>query len=194
MATIYKPTDSLTISFSEKYNNFKCALDWKDITTGAPPECFAALGDSFVSFLGGKLWHHNINQTRGSFYGHVYKMVVSIVSAMNPLIEKVYNVITVNSNNKFYAPNYDDIQVVSGNQNTAKSKLFKEDFVKKEGVLYAPFNRNACHFSSSPDINGLKNGAHLRGQSMEVSLTNEDETETILHSVIVKCTSSKMSG
>jgi len=191
----FTPTtgDPVTILLSQKYGNAKCLLDYAD-ETGLSPSGYINAGDYFYSFLSGRIWKHDVNPTRGSFFGVNNNMEISFVSNVSPQTVKLYDSIVQNSNKKFTSEEYEDIQIVaSENQPLGMvSKLTAYQYKSEEGVWYAPLLRNAVTSSPKPNIMDLINGDPLRGQFMQMTIRNSDTTEVILHSIIINCTHSPL--
>jgi len=189
------------VIYSHKYKNWKCFIDLVD-TLGRGPEHFGRAGNTFYSFIVGRIWRHsvdydytnNVAVPRNNFYGNQVSMALKFVSAHQSVV--VFNSIAINSNKKWSSPEFTDVTAPANS--TCKlgqmSKILPGAFVAKEGMWYAPYGRNALTRASAPNLYDLVNGTPLRNDYIEQRIENSDTEEVVLHSVIVHCTHSPVSG
>lgn len=158
---------------------------------GKTVDAYCSLSKELFGYREAELYQFDAGNYR-EFLGVKYPYLIEFVSNINPATRKIFNAIAVNSSPIWYAKDYGDIFVGSGYQGVQPmSKLFPANFRKKEGVWYAPLNRNARHKTGFYTVDSLYNGEHMRGESLGLKLICESDEETTLHSVIVKCTVSE---
>ena len=93
------------------------------------PEYMIGMNNFFYSFKGGNLYQHNVNELRNNYYGEQYHSQVTSVFNQNPLENKIFKTLNLESNNAWEAYLETDIQING----------FMEDgwFKKKEGAWFA---------------------------------------------------------
>ena len=93
------------------------------------PDLMMGMNNYFYTFNGGNLFQHNINETRNNYYGTQYNSQITSVFNQNPLENKIFKTINLESDSAWQAVAETDIQ-----QNG-----FIDDnwFVKKEGAYFA---------------------------------------------------------
>ena len=93
------------------------------------PEVMLGMNNYFYTFNGGNLFQHNKNETRNNYYGVQYNSQITSVFNQNPLENKIFKTINLESDAAWQAVAETDIQ-----QNG-----FIDDnwFVKKEGAYFA---------------------------------------------------------
>lgn len=183
-----------TIIFNEDENKWICFIEL--LNGNIPMEGFGYIGQYMFSFMEGKLYRHNINVFRNYFYGNQYKSEISFVVNNDSLKSKVFKSLSVYSNKLWSAPNNNDITIPASmnNPNGMSSKLPAGRFVSKEGIHYAPFGKNMITSGDSPSITDFVNGNQLRGEIMEIKLTNDNNEEVELTNIIIDSIHSKKSG
>ncbi len=67
------------------------------------PDWMIGLNSSFYSFSEGKLYKHNTNQNRNTFYGTPYKSTITTVFNDDPLQMKVFKTLSLDSNKPWKA-------------------------------------------------------------------------------------------
>jgi len=149
------------------------------------PENYCGINNMF-SFKNGDLWKHGSDEVnRCSFYGIDYPMIVKIIGNINPTLTKTFDAMTIVSNKRF------DVTVEGeadlNYKNGISSIIPKEKFIAKEGKLFAAFMRNMKTRSPIAKRSDLFNGDPLRGECVEIVMTNEDKDEVLLKQVNVKC-------
>jgi len=93
------------------------------------PDLMMGMNNYFYTFNGGNLFQHNINETRNNYYGTQYNSQITSVFNQNPLENKIFKTMNLESDSAWQAVAETDIQ-----QNG-----FIDDnwFVKKEGAYFA---------------------------------------------------------
>jgi len=177
---------------SETLSFYELSNQWKSFY-GFAPEFYGKIGSKFVSFLAGSLYLHNstaVNRT--TFMGMKFKAEIDLVFNKNPQDIKIYNSIEIHSNKGWDAGNIDSIKIEASEKypNGMKSRLKKGYFKNIEGVYYADFLRDILS-SGIAKINNLLNGRPLRGKTIRIRLTNDDNDKVILFSVVANSQFSK---
>ena len=93
------------------------------------PEYMIGMNNFFYSFKGGNLYQHNVNELRNNYYGEQYHSQITSVFNQNPLENKIFKTLNLESNDAWEAYLETDIQING----------FMEDgwFEKKEGAWFA---------------------------------------------------------
>lgn len=127
-----------TYSFSTSQNVWKTRYSFT-------PDCYASVDNYFISFNKSSneqntntvCWVHNKNTTRNKFYNQIYPSVISVVSNENPSQEKVFNAVSIESNqNVFTAAVYANLDL-SDSSVTKKQMSIVPFFQPREEQLYA---------------------------------------------------------
>lgn len=171
-----------TLAFQEDTNK------WVSFYSFIPEFYGKISGDQLLSFKGGSLYEHNINETRNNYYGVQYYSEVWIHANEQPLMVKVFDAIEINSVNQWYCPNNDSIEITRPIQ--MQSRLVAGKFRIQEGIYRADFLRDALNGGSWSRVN-LLNGRQLRGKEMTVKLRNTNTTKSLLETVIINGSLSK---
>lgn len=132
------------------------------------PEGWQQLGSGIVSFMEGKVWIEDTNETYNSFYGQTYPTQITTVFNDNPTKVKIWNSIWLeqrqtDKNCGWYSNNIT-------NENEQQSRLKSANWVKRENVFYTPFLRDTTDQTvQSPIVSGRM----LRSCALVVELTND---------------------
>ncbi len=156
---------SQTIVFHEPTNRWKSFMSYI-------PEWYETLGKYLVSFKNGQPYIHYENPLYNNFYGVQYGQELRVTANLGRNTIKVFNNLDLYSNIAWEIPT---ITIPSGPNypNGMLSKIPAARFVAKEGVFHAPFFRdqNDPKYSSSAVI-ALTQGRRLRGETIELTMTN----------------------
>lgn len=68
------------------------------------------MNNYFYTFNGGNLFQHNINETRNNYYGTQYNSQITSVFNQNPLENKIFKTINLESDSAWQAVAETDIQ------------------------------------------------------------------------------------
>ena len=174
------PINNETIAYDEKTKS------WIGFYSFIP-ELYTGINQMYT-FKNGNLWEHGIDYpevNRCSFYGFDYPMIVKIVANTNPTLIKTFDAISLMSNKTF------DIEIESPpNENYRHgfySLIKKAMFKPKEGIWFSAFNRNMKTTSDTIKRSELFSGDVLRGEYIDITMTNEDKFGVDLKQVNVKC-------
>ena len=110
-------------------------LSYSDNVQGWPsfytynPDYMIGMNNFFYTFYKGNLYQHNVNELRNNYYGQQYNSQITSVFNANPLENKIFKTLNLESDNAWESYLETDIQ----------SNGFMEDgwFEKKEGSWFA---------------------------------------------------------
>lgn len=173
--------------FTEDENRWVGSTDLKS-PDGSPADWFETLGDILVGWYNGKPYIHNTNPLRNNFFGKQYYPRVKFVVNNAPGLPKLYRAMSIHSNKVWEAPNNGDITVqpsVSYPYGMI-SRLKKNLFNTKDGIHHCAFRKSLLDGDGNVDENLLYKGRELRGNTLEVIITNVDDTgELVINEIIV---------
>ncbi len=106
------------------------------------PNFMLGMNQYFYSFSGGNLFQHNANGVRNNFYGQQYTSQITTVFNQNPLENKIFKTINLESDQAWQANLETDLQVNGFIDNTW--------FEEKEGSYFA-FLRQTGEVPALPD-------------------------------------------
>ena len=183
-----------TIAFLENVDEAETSYSnqWKTFYNFTP-EYYGYNGTAFVSFLNGHLWLHNDNATRCSYYGVKYPEKITFICNIEPETIKRFMAMAYNSNKRWqiervYIPpseNYPQGML---------SEIKDGKFVSKEGFYYSEFNKDINTPGFANTLEALINGRDLRGQTVEITMSNVHDDEVVLFSSYIDLLPSPKSG
>lgn len=126
-----------------KFSVKKCENDYKTITYSTvsqgwnsfwsyEPDWMIELNNVFYTFKNGNIWRQNTNTTRNNFYDTQYSSKVKTIFNNNPLENKMFKSISINSNKPWSA---------SIDTNLETSNTPSVYFVEKEGFWFSYIRR-----------------------------------------------------
>ena len=138
------------------------------------PEWYETLGKSMVAFKAGQPYLHYTNALRNNFFGVQYGQEIRVVANIGRNTIKVFQNLDVYSNIAWEIPTI-NIPATANYPNGMLSSIPAARFVAKEGVWHAPFlrDKNDPKYSNSAII-ALLNGRRLRGETIELVMTNTE--------------------
>jgi hypothetical protein len=151
-----------------------------------------AMGLGFISFMGGDVWVHN-SQTanRCNLFGEKRDCIIGVVSNEQPNRIKLYDALGIHSNDEWEITDI-TIPASLNYPNGMISKIPKERFKKRDGVLRAEFLRNMKTTSNMASVMDALNGEVLRGYECVMTLKNTSNGQVRLFKVDVGQTLSKV--
>ncbi len=165
--------EGFTVGYQDSTNSWVSFFNWT-------PEMFQAYGQHVISFLNGRLWRHNENVSRGTFYGTFYPAKLKGVANAEPSKVKRWIAIILESLNKWSA-------VITNNRGQ-RTTLSATEFRTFEGQQKATIKR---------DINTVNvaqarlNGKEIRSEFIEVEITYSGTDETSIFAVDTHSTNSE---
>lgn len=170
-----------TISFNTASKKWGCQYSFL-------PELMARFGNEFFTFKNGELWLQNSNPVCNNFYDVQYVSKVKLYANLNPTTKKLYYNMRVKSNKVWFCPTIDDIIIYpyEGKPNGMKSRLKRNKFVPLYGDWFAEFLRNAIDPRFVVTADALLGGDELRGEVMEITLTNDDTVDVTLFEIDIQ--------
>lgn len=156
---------SQTIVFHEPTNRWKSFMSYI-------PEWYETLGKFVISFKDGQPYVHYTNALRNNFYGVQYGQQINVTANIGRNTIKVFDNLDVYSNIAWEIPTI-NIPASANYPNGMLSRIPAAKFVAKEGVWHAPFLRdiNDPKYSASAIV-AVMNGRRLRGETIELIMTN----------------------
>ncbi len=126
-----------------KFSVKKCENDYKTITYSTvsqgwnsfwsyEPDWMIELNNVFYTFKNGNIWRQNTNTTRNNFYDTQYSSKVKTIFNNNPLENKMFKSISINSNKPWSA-------IIDTNLETSNTPSVY--FVEKEGFWFSYIRR-----------------------------------------------------
>jgi hypothetical protein len=147
--------DNYTLTYSESSKGFPSFYSYV-------PEWMLGMNNYFYSFKNGNIYRHNVNETRNNFYESQYNSTISSVFNQNPLENKIFKTLNLESNSAWTATLRSDIET--------SGFIEKTYFVKKEGAWFA-FVRNSGQIPAGDDefvlrsVNGIGQSQTITGTS-----------------------------
>lgn len=92
------------------------------------PDFMVGMNSYFYTMYQGNLYRHNVNETRNEYYGSTYPSSVTTVFAQNPLENKIFKTISLQSNQSWTAE-------LSSDQQSA-NRIESTEFEEKEGQFW----------------------------------------------------------
>lgn len=120
-------TGQYTLTYSESSKGFPSFYSYI-------PEMMVGMNNYLYTFKGGNIWRHNTNDTRNNFYGVQYSSQMTSIFNEEPLENKLFKTINLESDEAWSGTFTSDVQT-TGNINASW-------FEKKEGAWFA-FMRNS---------------------------------------------------
>lgn len=169
------PINGHTLAFNSDNNKWTTEYHWK-------PEMMLKFVNDLFSWENGRLWQHNVNETRNLFYGQQSYSEIQIIFNINPYEVKNLYSIRVNSN---LAWSVTDVYIrpIVGKQSGQRSRIKSGNFVKINGQWFADFLRNQLDPLFGIELEALFKGSQLQGTTASITLRSEDTTDVRLVSV-----------
>ena len=143
-----------TLAFDEIRNAFTSFYSFN-------ADMMACYENQLISFKGGNLYIHN-SSTQNNFYGTQYNSYIKLVFNKDGIIKKTFDYLTIDATDYWTSPTMGDINTPLGQS----SNLVQEDFEIDEGLY------NAAFWMDNNSLGGLVNGDYLKGDWIEVKLSN----------------------
>jgi len=145
-----------TYSFSTSGNAWKTRYSFM-------PDCYAAVDNYFVSFKESSTadntntlcWVHNKNHIRNKFYNTVYPSQITVVSNDNPSMEKVFNAVSIESNQNLFLASVSTNIDISENSITKNQMSVVSKFFPKEEALYSNIGPSLINSTKNTSVVGL---------------------------------------
>jgi hypothetical protein len=146
------------------------------------PEFYGRVRDYVVSFKNGDLWIHDRNALSKNFYGVQYNRQLVFVSNKDFPKVKDFKAISINGLRQNDLPSI-RILPFQGYPNGMFSLLTQRFFKTIEGVQYAYFQKDRLTPGmQSNQVNAMANGRNLKGQVIEITMTNNDTAKSSIYS------------
>ena len=178
-------TDMGTYYFNEELNKWTSKWDYQE--SGLCPTGFADINQSYISFVGKKIWLHE-KGTRNLIYGTQLPVTVEMIFNKGAITSKIYKTIEIEGIGSWSCPVEGDIFIDAKNSNIKrdqKSRLVAGKFQNVMGTMIAPFMKDMNTQNGVNPIFNLMNGHDLKGNILFLRLVNTDTTEAVLDTVVV---------
>lgn len=151
------------------------------------PEYQVRFKNNLYQFQNGQVWLHASNEVRCNFFGVQYNSSITIAANIEPTMMKIFYSIRVQSNRVWAAIATGDITIpaTEGKTDGMQSRLMANRFKMLQGNYFADFLRNMLSPGFDTELKALFNGAELRGEYMEITLTNTDTIEVRLVEIAI---------
>lgn len=177
-----------TISFHEGSNSWGAEYD-------IAPEQIIKFIDQFLIIVNGDLWLQESNSLYNNFCGVQYVSKITFIANDNPTVVKVFFSERIEANSRWFSPDKGDINIkpTEGKSLGMSSRLKKNNYKNYQGSFFADFLRNMDDPRFETELEALFKGAELRGRVMEITIQNEENTESILFEIDIKSATSNYS-
>jgi hypothetical protein len=177
--TIKTASQEKTISWNEERNRWSTLYSFI-------PERYASVLRSIISFVGGKLYVHDIGATYNNFYGTQHRTELTIIPHQDTE-KSTFHTVLLQGAQATPLKNDWAIETIS-NDYGQESRLRKQHFRLKENFWCASFLRD---LTDTTVVDPIINGRNLRGQELVLGFVN-DATELVsLQQVITTVTPSE---
>ena len=160
--------ENYTLTYSESSKGFPSFYSFY-------PEWMIGMNNYFYSFKGGNLYRHNVNETRNNYYGVQYTSSISSVFNVQPLENKLFKTIALQSDSSWNLTLDSDIQ--SG------ASIDSTWFEKKEGEWFAYVRNNGTVLAATKEYD-MRSVSGI-GQSTSVSVFGTSTTINFSTSVSI---------
>lgn len=150
----YTGNNGYTLAFDEVRNCFTSFYSFN-------ADMIVCSENQLFSFKNGNLYIHN-SSVRNNFYGTQYGSSIKLVFNKDGVLKKTFDYITIDASAYWTAPNIGDINTGLGQV----SNLVQSDFEVDEGLYSAAF------WMDNSSLGGVINGDYLKGDWIEIKLTN----------------------
>jgi len=161
-----------TIGFSERVKRWVSFYSFK-------PEYYSSIMNNLVSAKDQSLWRHMDTVDRNLFYGVYYPSSITIDANESNDKPKRYMNIGISSNKKW--------TLTCKTPDGKESLLNLTHFIQRDNIFYADFlrNKNTPTANLLPGRIPLLHGEKLIGETMEITLTNNDSEQVRLDAIYV---------
>lgn len=178
-------TDLGTYYFDDIEDEWTQKWDYQE--AGLCPMGFADINQSYISFVGKKIWLHE-KGARNLIYGSQLPITIEMIFNANAGNSKLYKTLEIEGIGIWSCPNEGDVLIEAKNSNIQrdqKSRLVVAKFKNVKGVMIAPFMKDMNTQNGANKIFNLMNGHDLKGNILSLRLTNNDTSEAVLDTVVV---------
>ena len=155
----------------EEVASFKIQL-WIEKTGQQAADWFQSLSLGWLSFMGGEVWVQNSDtEPRCNLFGEQKDFIVGVVSNEDPTRIKLFDSLGIHTTGEWEIVEI-TIPPSLNYRHGMYSKIPKEKFKKRDGILRAEFLRNMKTNQSTVSVIDAVNGEVLRGHSIYMKLRN----------------------
>ncbi len=173
-----------TIAFLEDENIWVEFLDYKQTSefneeTGA--DSYGSIGDVFVSFKDDVLYVHDSTEEYNNFYGSVADCSITAVSNENPIVDKHYKELSIDSTTTY------GVEITTPITSTRtvghKTYLKEGSFRDRQGSFVSPILRNVLVADGEEDMSLILNGDRVVGKFANIKLTKTPTDDFSLYDI-----------
>ena len=172
-----------TISFSEPKNRYESFYSFL-------PEMYGKIGNQVIAFKDGALWLQDTNSIRNNFFGVQYgSKLRKVFNRFSEMVNTFLNM-TLRGNKAWEC---DPIIIPPSDNNPIgmQSRIKAANFKSKEGVWYADFKKD---LNTPNTTDPIVNGRQLKGELIDITMTNNDLDEIELYTIDAYSTKSERSN
>lgn len=140
--------------------------------------------DNMVSFENGRLWIHDRNNERNTYYGVLHPLKVSFYVNIDSQVDKDFFSIALDSSSGMLVEV--EIDPKEGKLKGQRSRIKRGNFKLEKGLYKAAFMKDMNDPRFTDELQALLKGADLQGKIMKVTLTHMSKEEFQLSSVEVE--------
>lgn len=170
-------SNGVTLAFNEKENK------WPTNYSFSYENAIKYMNDMFI-FNAGRLYKQNDNEVRNNFCGVQYSSQITFFVNLNPTQIKNFYSIRQKSN-KVWSCTDIEVRAREGKPNGQRSRLKKGRFKRLQGDWLADFLKDLNDPRFDTELAALMNGADLQGNTLKITIENDDIVEVRLFSVDV---------
>jgi len=146
---------------------------------------YAWKDDKFYTLKSGKLYMHDDDTAyKNTFYGTSYESEIKFVSHLAPNVIKIFNAIAIHSDDN-WSNEYIQISPSTSYPNGMYTKVLDSEWINEEGVQKYEIPKNMKTRTSVINNYDRINGEDMRGNVIEVKLTNDSADKVELFKVDV---------
>lgn len=171
--TLIGGSPAKTIAFFEPKNRWTTFYSFT-------PEMYGQSGNNIVSFISGRLWLHDKNDTYNLFYGGIQApSELWIVVNKDNVLPKVWQAIYLEILNAANTNNWELYEI--SNDNGQLSRILASNFKKKEAYFHASFNRD---LNTAGKANPIVNGRAMRSNMIVIKMRNSSSELQTLKGIV----------
>lgn len=164
------PSENFTIAFRESPITTEQGFILFDFIPN-----FYGTTKNMVTSWDAALWVHNDpGSPLMNFYGVQYYPSFTYLANKQGGVIKDHKAIVLTATEEWFAPNAGDLKIISnGTYREKQTKIPKGKFGAREGKYYSEIPRNMLTKSNTPSMVDFLSGDQMRGEVMEITLTND---------------------
>jgi len=151
-----------------------------------------AMGLNFISFMNSDIWVHNDETvSRCNLYGEQRDCIIGVVSNKDPLKIKLYDSLELHTDQEWEVMEI-TIPASLNYPDGMYSKVPKQRFKKRQGILKSEFLRNMKTKTSTASVINALSGEPLLGHTIYMKLKNTSTSQVRLFKCLVNATKTRV--